>query len=318
MAAVGRQAAENYLECGILACGFARARCPVSRPRFPGCLVAFSCKGRGVCPSCNVRRMAETAAHLVDHVFPPLPVRQWVLSVPKRLRYFLEREPARPALCCTLHILLRVVEAHLRKRSPGASPRAHFRAVSFVHRFGAALNRHLHYHCGILDGVFDPLEAGEVQFRQASALTPEAVAALCAQVRGRVLPWFARPHLLDRDDARDMLTWANGGFSLDASVCIAGQDRAGLERRLRYCARPPFALERIEQLPAHNEEQQVVYRLPKPQRDGRTALSLTPLEFINHLAALIPPPLPRRAGAQLTAALGRHRPKPLHHPLPRR
>jgi hypothetical protein len=38
--------------------------------------------------------MAETAAHLVDHVFTPLPVRQWVLSVPKRLRYHLERDPA--------------------------------------------------------------------------------------------------------------------------------------------------------------------------------------------------------------------------------
>ena len=34
----------------------------------------------------------------------------------------------------------------------------------------------------------------------------------------------------------------------------------------------------------------IVYRLPEPQRDGRTALSLTPLEFIDHLAALIPPP----------------------------
>jgi len=49
-------------------------------------------------------------------------VRQWVLSAPKRLRYFLEREPA--AASAVLHILLRVVEAHLRKRSPGASPRA--------------------------------------------------------------------------------------------------------------------------------------------------------------------------------------------------
>jgi len=65
-----------------------------------------------------------------------------------------------------LLILLRVVEAHLRKRSPGASPRARLGAVSFVHRFGAALNRHLHYHCGILDGVFEPLEAGGVQFRR--------------------------------------------------------------------------------------------------------------------------------------------------------
>lgn len=40
-------------------------------------LIAFSCRGRGVCPSCNTRRMVEVAAHLVDHVFPPLPVRQW-------------------------------------------------------------------------------------------------------------------------------------------------------------------------------------------------------------------------------------------------
>jgi hypothetical protein len=36
--------------------------------------------------------MAETAAHLVDHVFPRLPVRQWVLAGPKRLRYFLQRD----------------------------------------------------------------------------------------------------------------------------------------------------------------------------------------------------------------------------------
>jgi hypothetical protein len=66
----------RYLECGILAYGFARARCPECGHDF---LIAFSCKGRGACPSCNTRRMAETAAHLVDHVFPPLPVRQWVL-----------------------------------------------------------------------------------------------------------------------------------------------------------------------------------------------------------------------------------------------
>ncbi len=39
---------------------------------------AFSCKGRGVCPSCNARRMAEVAAHLTDEVIPHLPVRQWV------------------------------------------------------------------------------------------------------------------------------------------------------------------------------------------------------------------------------------------------
>ena len=185
---------------------------------------------------------------MVDQVFPPLAVRQWVLSVPKRLRYFLEREPA--AVTAVLHIFLRVVEAHLRKSCPGASAQARFGAVSFIHRFGAALNRHLQYHGCILDGLFNPLEAGGVQFRQASALAPEAVAVIEEQVRRRVLRWFSRHGLLDPDDARDRLAWANGGSPLDASVCIAGHDRAGLERLLRYCARLPFALERIEQVNA--------------------------------------------------------------------
>jgi hypothetical protein len=54
----------------------------------------------------------------------------------------------------------------------------------------------------------------------------------------------------------------------------------------RWSARPTFALERLELLDA----ERVVYRLPKPQRDGTTALTLTPLELIDHLAALIPPP----------------------------
>ena len=57
----------------------------------PGNRVA---RGRGVCPGCSTRWMVETAAHLADHVFPRLPVRQWLLSVPKRLRYPLEHDPA--------------------------------------------------------------------------------------------------------------------------------------------------------------------------------------------------------------------------------
>ncbi|MEX0687992.1 MAG: transposase zinc-binding domain-containing protein, partial [Pirellulales bacterium] len=80
----------SYLTCGILCFGFGRARCASCGQGF---VVAFSCKGRGVCPSCNGRRMAQTAAHLVDRVIPPVPVRQWVISVPKRLRGFLADRP---------------------------------------------------------------------------------------------------------------------------------------------------------------------------------------------------------------------------------
>jgi len=50
---------------------------------------------------------------------------------------------------------------------------------------------------------------------------------------------------------------------------------------LRYCARPPFALERIEQVNRHR----VVYHLPRPRRDGATQLTLTPLELIDQFAA---------------------------------
>ena len=57
------------------------------------------CKGRGVCPSCNGRRMAQTAAHLVDRVILPVPVRQWVISVPKRLRCFLADRPNAVPVC---------------------------------------------------------------------------------------------------------------------------------------------------------------------------------------------------------------------------
>ena len=70
-----------FLECGVLAYGFVRARCEdcgASRA------VASSCKKRGFCPSCCGRRMAYTAARLVDEVLPRVPVRQWVLSFPMR------------------------------------------------------------------------------------------------------------------------------------------------------------------------------------------------------------------------------------------
>jgi predicted Zn-ribbon and HTH transcriptional regulator len=121
----------SYLRCGILAQGFARARCSSCGYDF---LVAFSCKGRGACPSCNAKRMAQTAAHLVDHVFPHVPVRQFVLSVPKRLRPFLHHRPRTAG--AVLHILLRALQATLRESSPTAPTHASFGAVSFLHGLG--------------------------------------------------------------------------------------------------------------------------------------------------------------------------------------
>src|SRR6266542_4715013 len=73
----------EFLLFGVYEAGVARFQCESCAREH---LVPFSCKGRGVCPSCGGRRMTERAAHLVDEVLPRVPVRQWVLTVPYRLR----------------------------------------------------------------------------------------------------------------------------------------------------------------------------------------------------------------------------------------
>jgi hypothetical protein len=210
-----------YLRCGILAHGFARIRCDDCAAER---LVAFSCKGRGVCPSCNARRMVEVAAHLNDHVLPPLPIRQWVLSVPKRIRPFFHHDPALAG--AVLQVLLRAVRTALRRGSPGAGPDAQIGAVSFLHRFGAALNPHFHFHLVVLDGVFIELNDG-VRFHEATRLSADDAAALAPVLQRRILRLFQRRGLLDEHTVDDMLTWqGTGGFSLDAAVRIHGPDPA--------------------------------------------------------------------------------------------
>ena len=66
---------------------------------------------------------------------------------------------------------------------------------------------------------------------------------------------------------------------------IESWDRDGLERLIRYCARPPFASENLRM---HGSL--LVYRFPKPSYTGQTYTQLTPLDFIEKIVALIPPP----------------------------
>jgi hypothetical protein len=78
-------------------------------------LVAFSCKRRGFCPSCGARRMVESAAHLVDHVFPEAPVRQWVLTFPFPLRFLLAAQPE--ALTQVLAVVQRGISTFVVRHS---------------------------------------------------------------------------------------------------------------------------------------------------------------------------------------------------------
>jgi hypothetical protein len=75
-------------------------------------------------------------------------------------------------------------------------------------------------------------------------------------------------------------------YPMGGSVRLEEWDRQGLERVARYCARPAFAGERV----AIREDGKVAYHLPKRTLDGRTLLVMDPLEFLEKLARLIPPP----------------------------
>ena len=246
----------GYLECGLLCFGFARAVCMTCRTGF---VVAFSCKGRGVCPSCNGRHMAQTAAHLADHVIPPVPVRQWVISVPKRLRVMLADRPQ--AVAVLTKIFLTEIERLLLAASGGPSDaempsasRPRLGGISFLHRFGSALNRHVHLHACVTDGVFVPPAEQAVSdappaFLPARPITQADLAALTERVRRRV---------------------------------IHGPE--GRIARIRYV------------LPRHKAANSVGpgYGRKSTLPGASVVVDLTPFEFLDRLAELVPPPRKHR------------------------
>ena len=102
----------------------------------------------------------ETAAHLTDHVFSSLPVRQWVLLVPKRLCHFMQRDGP------VLNMVLRIFCGSLRNACNPTDlgwrswtrRRCTLAQLAFIHRFGSSLNGHVHFHVCVFDGIFEEVE----------------------------------------------------------------------------------------------------------------------------------------------------------------
>ena len=114
-----------------------------------------------------------------------------------------------------LRIFLSVVERCLRDHSPGSPVAGQIGAVAFIHRFGSSLNEHVHFHCCVSDGVFEPTvaadEAPSVIFHGALAreLDAAAFADVQARVRTRVLRTFVKRGLIDKEDAAEMRAWGH-------------------------------------------------------------------------------------------------------------
>lgn len=140
---------EDYLRCGRLEHGFLRVRCAACHHEK---LVAFSCKRRGFCPSCGARRMVDSAALLVDEVLPRVPLRQWVLSFLLPLRFLFAGYP--DVMTRALGVVYRCIATDIIHRAGFTHADARTGAVTFIQRFGSALNLNIHFHILFLDGVY--------------------------------------------------------------------------------------------------------------------------------------------------------------------
>lgn len=139
--------------------------------------------------------MTERAAHLVDHVFPNVPVRQWVLSLPYQVRYMLAGDHS---LCrAVVAVAMRAILGFLRHRAGEADvvdPRGG--AVVIIQRFGGALNLNVHLHALVLDGCFD---AG-VRFHHLPGIDAADVADVLATIAPTVRRLLVRRGLGSDDE----------------------------------------------------------------------------------------------------------------------
>jgi hypothetical protein len=323
---------EEYLRCGLLEHGFARVVCRACRAEH---LVAFSCKRRGLCSSCNARRMFDTAAHLVDRVLPRIPIRQWVLTFSRQVRWHLAADPklASEVSRRALRTVFSWQRRHARALGERPGRGNSCGAITFVQRFNSALELSYHLHILIPDGLFvsngdgldhpprfvelaPPTDAdverllGKIVRRterhlrrrgrlDEEAETPELGPELFAS---QALPRPGRPFAEPKPPPP--LCARQAGYSLHASTWIRASDRDGLERLCRYGLRPPLSVGRLEALP----DGSYAYRMKRRYSDGREVLHFAGEALLLRLIALIPPPrthLVRYAGIFAPRARGR-------------
>jgi hypothetical protein len=156
----------RYLNCSVLQRGFAHLACQdCGLPR----LVAFTCAGRGFCPTCLGRRMNQTTHNLLAHVLPAQPLRQWVLTLPFPLRAPLAYEPG------LMTLVARVFEDSLlrwyRQRLAPEDPTAQGGLLTVIQRSSGDMRLNPHLHVLGLDGVFLTGPGGGPVFRALGSLT---------------------------------------------------------------------------------------------------------------------------------------------------
>ena len=245
------KAVRRFLKCGDIQHGFARVRCPDCRHEF---LVAFSCKQRCICPSCSQKRTLLFGMHVAEDVCLDVPHRQFVWTLPKRLRVFFRYHRALlgrlPALAWQS-----IVQTYRALLGETATPGA----VFAIQTFGQLIHYHPHIHALVTDGAFTP----DGHFIPLPAnLGHEPFLRIW---ENNVFSLLLEENRIEPAVVRRIRSWRHSGFNVDRSVRLAAGDRAGAERLAQYMARSPFSLARLVRI---GPDGQVIYRAEKdhPQR----------------------------------------------------
>lgn len=266
-----REVAHKFLACGILDHGFARVRCDACTHEY---LLAFSCKSRYFCPSCHAKRLTLWTMWMEETLFAPVPHRQVVLTIPKRLRaWCLHR---RKLLGDLARVAARTVTAALRTLTREGDLSVGI--VACIQTHGSLANWHPHIHMIVTDGGF----------RSDGSFVPwpaHDTVRLTEAFRRAVLRLFVRRGILGGDEATNMLQWPHSGFHVHDSVFVPEGDTDFAARLARYCARNPVALERMEYGARSGK---VSYRSDKSEGPTARTETLDPLEFLARVVTHIP------------------------------
>jgi hypothetical protein len=226
---------EKFLGCGDLTKGFARVRCDTCRHEY---LLAFSCKGRYFCPSCHQKRVLQLGGWVADEVLAPVPHRQYVFTIPKRLRisFRKDRRLLGKLSQCAADALKTLFQAASK------DPRAVPGIIIAIQTYGDLVNFHPHLHALVTDGAFTP-SGWFVAFPKLD------LSALERLFRHRVLQMLLRERRIDEAVIRTLLGWRHSGFSLHNAVRIASDDPEGRRAVAEYLLRSPFSLEKMRYQP---------------------------------------------------------------------